>query len=41
MIRNDDGLEGIWKEEVIAFLLVLFWHLPGGSWRNHEKHKSG
>jgi hypothetical protein len=33
----DDELENIWKEEIVAKIMVLSWHLPGGAEENHCK----
>jgi hypothetical protein len=33
----NNGLERIWKEAVVAYLTILFWHLPGLTEKNHEK----
>jgi hypothetical protein len=33
----DDELEGSWKEVIVAYVTLLYKHLP---WRNKETHEN-
>jgi hypothetical protein len=41
MMTVNNELERMWKEVGMTEFKVLFWHLPGQTEKNHEKHQSG